>query len=80
MRSGKPRSQTPTHRPQTPTHTQTTDSQTTRGERGQGERGQGRERHALWPVPIARVDMRLIALCVAGAAAYDATGRALTVR
>jgi hypothetical protein len=36
--------------------------------------------HALQPVPIARVHMRLIALCVAGAAVYDATVCALTVR
>jgi hypothetical protein len=36
--------------------------------------------HALQPVPISRVHMRLVALCVAGAAVYDAAGCALTVR
>ncbi len=36
--------------------------------------------HALQPVPIARVHLLLIALCVAGTAVYDATGGALTVR
>ena len=36
--------------------------------------------HASQPVPVARVQMRCIALCVVGEAVYDATGRALTVR
>ncbi len=46
-----------------------------------GERTCMEERgHASQPVPVARVHMRWIALCVAGAAVYDATGRALTVR
>ena len=35
---------------------------------------------ASQPVPIARVRMQRIALYVVGAAVYDATGRALTVR
>ena len=48
---------------------------------GLKERGEEEERgHALQPVPIARVRMRRITLYVAGAAVYDATGRALIVR